>query len=43
MTVDVQYMFDAQTTSLVSPVFNSGVFESTGAQWTFRLMWAASL
>lgn len=42
MTVDVQYMFDAQTTSLVSPVFNSGVFESTGAQWTFRLMWAAS-
>ena len=43
LTVDLQYMFDAQTTSLVAPVFNSGVFESTGSQWSFRLQWVARL
>ena len=43
LTVDFQYMFDAQSTSIVSPVFNSGVFESTGRQWTLRLQWVASL
>jgi hypothetical protein len=42
-TVDYQYMFNAQTTSLVSTVFNSGVFASTGPQWTLRLQWVASL
>ncbi len=43
LTVDYQYMFDAQSTSIVSPVFNSGVFESTGRQWTLRAQWVASL
>jgi len=43
LTVDFQYMFDAQSTSIVSPVFNSGVFESTGRQWTVRVQWVASL
>lgn len=43
LTADIQYMFDSQATSLVAPVFNSGVFQSTGRQWTFRLQWVANL
>ena len=43
LTVDFQYMFDAQSTSIVSPVFNSGVFASTGRQWTLRAQWVVSI
>ena len=43
LTVDYQYMFDAQTTSIVPVAFNSGVFASTGPQWTLRAQWATGL
>ena len=42
MTVDYQYMFDAQTTSIVPTAFNAGVFPSTGRQSTLRVQFVAS-
>jgi len=42
LTVDYQYMFDAQTTSIVPAAFNAGVFTSTGVQWTLRAQLVAS-
>jgi len=42
MTVDYQYMFDAQTTSIVPAAFNAGVFPSTETQWTLRAQFVAS-
>jgi len=41
-TVDYQYMFDAQTTSIVPTALNAGVFSSTGPQWTLRAQWVTA-
>jgi len=41
-TVDYQYMFDAQTTSVVATSLNSGVFASAGPQWSLRAQVVAS-
>ena len=41
-SVDYQYMFDAQTTSIVPAAFNAGVFPSTGPQSTLRAQFVAS-
>ena len=42
MTIDCQYMLDAQTTSIVPVAFNAGVFPSTERQWTLRAQFVAS-
>jgi len=42
MSVDYQYMFDAQTTSIVPSAINAGVFPSTGPQSTLRAQFVAS-
>ena len=42
MSVDYQYMFDAQTTSIVPAAFNAGVLPSTGPQSTLRAQFVAS-
>ena len=41
-SVDYQYMFDAQTTSIVPAAFNASVFPSTGPQSTLRAQFVAS-
>jgi hypothetical protein len=41
-SVDYQYMFDAQTTSIVPAALNAGVFPSTGQQSTLRAQFVAS-
>ena len=42
-TLDFQYAFDAQSTSIVPTALNAGIFESDGPQWTIRLQWVTSL
>jgi hypothetical protein len=42
LSVDYQYMFDAQTTSIVPAAFNASVFPSTGPQWALRAQFVAS-
>ncbi len=41
-TLDYQYMFDAQTTSIVPVAFNASVFPSTGSQSSLRAQFVAS-
>ena len=41
-SVDYQYMFDAQTTSIVPAALNASVFPSTGPQWALRAQFVAS-
>ncbi len=42
MSVDYQYMFDAQTTSIVPVAFNASVFPSMGSQSSLRAQFVAS-